>query len=131
AEQVAEVSQIAEVEGEPAPGLEARPPVGRAPGVVLLALLRVGENVVRRLDLLEALLGILVAGVRVRVVLARELPVRLLDLVLRRALGDAQDLVEVPSGPRPHADPPRSQSREPASGPGRPAGSPSAGRRAR
>src|SRR5919206_513555 len=61
--------------------------------VVLLALLGVGQDRVRALDLLEALLGGLVAGVAVRVVLARELAVRLLDVLLRRLLVDAEDLV--------------------------------------
>ena len=63
--------------------------------VVLLALLRVAEHVVGVLDLLEALLGLGVAGVAVGVVLAHELAVRLLDLLRRRLLVDAEDLVEV------------------------------------
>src|SRR5215207_10996717 len=60
--------------------------------VVALALLRVREHVVGLGDLLEAVLraGVLV---RVRVVLARELAVGLLDLVLGRLLLDAQRLV--------------------------------------
>ena len=59
-------------------------PFCRAEAVVLLALLGVGEHVVRRLHLLEALLRVLVARVRVGMVLARELAVRLLDLVVAR-----------------------------------------------
>ena len=65
-----------------------------AAAVVALALLRIAEHVVGLGDLLEALLG---AGVlvRVRVVLARELAVGLLDLVLRGLAVDAQRLVVV------------------------------------
>ena len=66
-----------------------------AAGVVSLALLRVGQDVVGLLDLLEALLGRLVTGVAVGVVLARELPVGLLDLVRRGLLVDPEDLVRV------------------------------------
>ena len=64
-----------------------------AAGVVALALLGVGQNVVGLLDLLEALLGRLVALVAVRVVLPRELPVGLLDLVRRGLLVDPEDVV--------------------------------------
>ena len=49
--------------------------------VVRLALLGVGQRVVGRRDLLEPLLGLRVARVRVGVVLPGELAVRLLDLV--------------------------------------------------
>ena len=75
----------------PGPGAAA---VRRAEAVVVLPLLLVGEDVVRGLHLLEALLRGLVAGVRVGVVLARELAVRLLDLVLRSALLDAERVVQ-------------------------------------
>ncbi len=87
AEQVGEIADVeaAEVDVRPA-RRTADAAVRRAEGVVLLALLRVGQHVVRVLHLLEALLGVLVARVRVGVVLARELPVRLLDLVLRGVL---------------------------------------------
>ena len=68
--------------------------VRRAERVVLLALLGIGEHVVRALHLLEARLGRGVARVLVRVHLADELAVRLLDLVLRRVLRDAEGLVE-------------------------------------
>ena len=71
----------------------------RADLVVLLALLRIREDVVGALDLLEALLGRLVARVLVRVVLPRELPVGLLDLVRRGVLLDAQHLIEVLHSP--------------------------------
>ena len=62
--------------------------------VVLLALLGVAEDVVGVRDLLEALLCARVL-VGVRVVPAGELAIRLLDLVLRRLLVDAEHLVEV------------------------------------
>jgi len=66
-----------------------------AAGVVLLALLGVGQDRVRALDLLEALLRRLVAVVRVRVVLARELAVGLLDLIVGGLLVDAERPVRV------------------------------------
>src|SRR4051794_22005236 len=65
-----------------------------AAAVVLLALLGVAQDVVGLGDLLEALLRHRIL-VGVRVVLARELAVRLLDVVLRRLLVDAEDLVVV------------------------------------
>src|SRR5205085_7861912 len=55
--------------------------------VVGLALLRIGQDVMRLGDLLEALLRLLVARVAVRVILTRKLAVRLLDLLLGGALG--------------------------------------------
>ena len=58
----------------------------RADLVVLLALLGVAEHVVRGRDLLEALLGLVVAGVRVGVELLRELLVGARDLLVGRAL---------------------------------------------
>jgi hypothetical protein len=63
--------------------------------VVHLSLLGIGQDLERGAHLLELLLGGLVAGVHVRVVLARQLPVRLLDLVLARAARDAEQLVKV------------------------------------
>ena len=51
-------------------------------------------------DLLEALLGLLVAGVAVRVVLARQLAVGLLDLLVGGVLAHPEDLVVV--GPVSH-----------------------------
>src|SRR5262245_34309119 len=63
--------------------------------VVLLPLLRVGEQVVGLLHLLEALLGLRVAVVRVGMVLPRELAIRLLDLVCGGAPLDAEHLVRV------------------------------------
>ena len=63
--------------------------------VVLLALLGVAEHVVGRGDLLEALLGLLVAGVGVGVELLGQLPVGARDLLLGRALRHAEDGVVV------------------------------------
>ena len=63
--------------------------------VVLLALGRVGEHAVGLGDLLEPRLGLGVARVLVRVQVARELAVDLLDLGRRRVLGDAERLVVV------------------------------------
>src|SRR6266516_798699 len=136
AEDVAEITEVAQVEvaGEVVvAALEARPaaPVRRPERVVLLALLRVGENVVGGLDLLEALLRRRVPGVLVRVVLASELPIRLLDLVLRGGLGNTEACVEVVDGsqvtpaPPPRPAGPRSRP-APDGGHGRRAGSPSA-----
>jgi hypothetical protein len=64
-------------------------------GVVLTALLRIGEDVVGVRDLLEPLLGGRVIGVGVRVVLARQRPVGLLDGLVVRRFRDAEDRVEV------------------------------------
>src|SRR5262249_33629346 len=103
AEQIAEVAELAEVEADAAAArIEAHAAVRRPVVVVGLALLGIREDVVSRLELLEALLRLRVARVLVGVVLARELPVRLLDLGLRRPLGNAEDLVEVPSRARRH-----------------------------
>ncbi len=94
AEHAAEV-EIAEVEVHVAGGETALgPPVRRPEAVVALPLLRVGEDVVRGLNLLEPRLRRLVAGVPVRVDLAHELAIRLLDLGRRRVLLHAQRLVE-------------------------------------
>jgi hypothetical protein len=86
AEQVAEIAEIvdgeitaAEVEiARIGPGCPS--PVRRSERVVLLALLRIGERVVRVLDFLELLFRRVVAGILVRVELRRELAVGLLDL---------------------------------------------------
>src|SRR5690606_14654069 len=63
-------------------------------------LVGVAEHLVGVRDLLEALLGRLVAGVLVRVMAACQRPIRLLDLVLRGRPLDAQRLVEVLHGSR-------------------------------
>jgi hypothetical protein len=69
-------------------------PVG-AELVVLLSLLAVSQDLVRFVDLLELGLGGLVPGIHVWMVLAGELPERLLQLLVRRVLGDAERLVIV------------------------------------
>src|SRR5262249_27765148 len=131
AEEVAEITEVevAEVDVAEAAGA-ARPAVGRAERVVGLALLVVREHVVGGLDLLEPLLGLAVARIAVRAMLARELAVRLLDLVLRRVLWNAENLVKaLVSSPRCHPSPSPRRSR-PARGAGRgrracsPSGSP-------
>src|SRR3954451_23052229 len=87
------------------PGAEAVEPVGRRPEilagtepraerVVGRALFLVAQCLVSLGDLLELLLGVRLFG-NVRVVLARELPVRLLDLILAGAALDAEDLVVI------------------------------------
>ncbi len=63
------------------------------------------EHVVGLLDLLEPRLRLLVARVLVRVVLAGELAVRLLDLILRGVLGNSERFVE---RAQPRLEPPSS-----------------------
>ena len=91
AEDVAEIADVEVAEVEVAAS-EARRAVG-AEGVVLLALVGVGQEVVGRLDVLEPLLRGRVARVPVRVVLAGELAVGLLDLVRGGVLGDTEGVV--------------------------------------
>ena len=75
---------------------EAGPTAGHRPdGVVLLALLGVGQHGVGLADLLEPPLGVPVTGVGVRVVLPGELAVRLLHVVRGRLRRDPQHRVEV------------------------------------
>src|SRR5690606_28051041 len=62
--------------------------------VVARALLRVAQHVVRVRHELEAL-GRVLTGIDVGVQLSRQAPVRLLDVVERRVLRDAEDLVVV------------------------------------
>src|SRR5690606_4902370 len=70
--------------------------------IVAAALLGVLQDLVRLVHLLEALLGVL-RLVAVRVVLLRERPVGLLDLVLARVARDTEGLVVVPElHRRPH-----------------------------
>src|SRR4029079_2177225 len=64
-------------------------PVG-AELVVLLALRRIAEHFVGLVDLLEARFRGLVAGIHVRMVLPRQLPVRLFDFLVARGLRDAE-----------------------------------------
>ena len=108
AEQVAEVGTLeaeasgcaAGTGGEPARALaaaEAHAPHGaeRADLVVLLALGLVTHDVVGGRDRLEALLGGGVVGVGVGMELPRQLAVGARDLLRRRLLRDAEDLVVV------------------------------------
>jgi hypothetical protein len=73
--------------------------------VVQLALLGIAENVVGFCKRLEALLGLFVAGVDVRMVRACELPVRLPYFIGRRGARHAEDGVEVLLGHRRFAQP--------------------------
>ena len=93
-----DVRQVAQVDVLEAHAARPEAPCGavRPEAVVRLSLLRVGEDVVGGLHVLEPLLRGRVARVAVRVQLARELAVRLLDLVVRRGLRHAEDLVRVP-----------------------------------
>src|SRR5690606_9799645 len=100
--------------------------------VVLLPLLGVLQDRVRLPDLLEALGRLLISGVRVRVVLLRELPIGLLDVVLGCLLVDTEHSIEVlvlaghdrlsrPCGRSPAPDAPAAPSaRSPSGTPGRP-----------
>ncbi len=98
AEEIAEIPDVELLEAHAAHVGTAgeAAPVGTTKCVVRLALLRIGEHVVRALHLLEALLRGVVARVAVGVVLARELPVGLLDVVVGRVLRDAEHFVGVP-----------------------------------
>ena len=71
------------------------------PLVILLPSLRVRQDFVCPLNLLEALLGLGVFGVRVRVVLADQLAVRFADVVLGSPSGQPEQLVKVFGGPHP------------------------------
>src|SRR5271165_5207561 len=64
-------------------------------GVVAAALVRIGQELVGGRNLLEPLLGVLVARVEVRMQLLGELTIGLADLLGGRRLGDAEDLVGV------------------------------------
>src|SRR5262249_20608156 len=88
----AAASELARIEAGsagPCAGLLVGAPV-RAQLVVLLALRRIAEDLVRLVDLLELRLGRFVAGIHVRVVLARQLAERLLDLFVAPGLRDAE-----------------------------------------
>jgi hypothetical protein len=63
--------------------------------IVLLALGRVTQDLIRLGDLFELRLGRFVVGVDVRVVLPGQTPVGLLDLLVRSAFADAKDLIIV------------------------------------
>ena len=99
AEEVAEAAAVVEVErarSEAGTETAATEPAARttradaardhlADLVVLLALLDVTEDVVRGRDLLEALLGLRVTGIRVGMVLLGQLSVGALDVLVARA----------------------------------------------
>ena len=98
AEKAAEdVAQVAEVEargavapaGAASPGAIAGVYAGEAELVIPGLLVRVGQHLVGLIDLLELLLGLLVAGVHVRVVLPGQLFIGFFDLFLRGPLADA------------------------------------------
>ena len=103
AEEAAEdIAEVAEV--EPARAVSAatggacaviRVNARKAELVVARLLVWVAQNLVRLVDLLELLLGFLVAGVHVGVILACELFVCFFDLFFRSALGNAEHLVIV------------------------------------
>src|SRR5205807_2295199 len=63
--------------------------------VIDLTLLRIGQDLVRLRDELEALLRGLVARIHVRVILARQATVSLLDLLRLRVPLDTQNLVKI------------------------------------
>jgi hypothetical protein len=69
-------------------------PVGSQP-VVLAPLLRVREYLVGLVDLFEALLGLRIVRVDVRMVLASEAPEGALDLLFVGVPADAEGLVVV------------------------------------
>jgi hypothetical protein len=60
---------------------------GTGPFVVGSTLFGIREGLVGLLDLLETLLGVGVVRVRIRVMLAGQLPVGLADIVIGRPLG--------------------------------------------
>src|SRR5205085_8691964 len=72
--------------------------------VVPAAALGVAQRLVRLVELLEALYGLRVVAIGVGVVLASERAERLLDLVLRRVRGHAEDLVIVPAHSTAHRE---------------------------
>ena len=76
-----------------------RHPIFRIEAVLIvhLLLLRIAQNVVGFLDFLEMLLGGFVAGIQVRMMLARELPVGLADFIRVGAAIDTQRFVVVRS----------------------------------
>ena len=117
AEEIAEV-EVLELRSAAA-AAEGPAAVRRPELVVLRALLGIGEHVVRALDLLELRLVAAAVGM----MLARELPVGLLDLVGRGVLGDAervvQDCVIRPRSPGP-AGAPCHRAGSPSAAPGAP-----------
>ena len=77
-EYVSEASEVTKARGTRIESLiEPLVPIA----VVDLALLGIGENLIRFVDLLEALLGLDIFGVDVGMMLAGEVPVSLFDIV--------------------------------------------------
>jgi len=68
---------------------------GRSVAVVGRALLRILQDVIGVIDVLELLLGVLVARIAVRMVLHGELAERLLEVVGARRAADSEQLVIV------------------------------------
>ena len=89
--EAAEVAEVGEAAGAAANALEAEAIVGPP-------LLRIGEHRVGLAGFLEALLGLGIFGIAVRVMLERELAISLLELALVRTTGDAQDFVVIALG---------------------------------
>jgi hypothetical protein len=63
--------------------------------IVHLPFFCVGENVVGFLDLLEFFFGGFVAGIQVRMIFARKLPIGRPDFLLRRLARDAEEVVVI------------------------------------
>ena len=61
--------------------------------VIARFFLRIGENFIGFVDLFETRLRFLIAGIEIRMLLFRHLPVGFFDFLFRRALGDAEHLV--------------------------------------
>src|SRR5439155_25724146 len=66
---------------------------GEAELIVLRSALLIAEHVIRLLRFLESCLGLLIAGIAVRVVLPGELAIGFLDLVFAGAFFEAQGFV--------------------------------------
>src|SRR6185503_16244013 len=105
AEHLAEAEEIAEVaEDVFEPGERIRiesaragaADAGVAETIVGRPLVGVGDDRVGFRGFLEGFLGLVIAGVPIRVVLQRQLAVRTLDLLIRRVSSDSEDLVIIP-----------------------------------
>ena len=90
------VEDAAEARVEVAEALAAATGAGGPEAVVGFALLGVAQDRIRFTDRLEAVLRRRIAGILVRVMEMRELPVRLLDLVGGGFGRDPQDLIVIP-----------------------------------
>ena len=93
--------------GAPPPPASGPPPGEAGIGIeadliVHRPLLRIAQNVIGFLHVLEAIFGGFVAGVEIGVIFAGELPVGFADLVLRGAAFDAEGFVIVVFGLRCH-----------------------------